>query len=150
MVMPSFPAATHGDPRTVQNPLQPYETIRNAIDGLTVQEPDHMYYIDEVVGSQTWISEPTAGNEPLKHTITSKGVNLRHPDNWRPYTVRELACLQGFPRDYEFIGGLTRKKQPNDGLTEKKRQFGNAVPPTMAKALLDEIIPSLRQADGLE
>jgi DNA (cytosine-5)-methyltransferase 1 len=46
-----------------------------------------------------------------------------HPDQDRLCTVREMALLQGFPRDYEFV---------SSSLTNLYRHVGDAVPPLVA------------------
>ena len=53
-------------------------------------------------------------------------------------TVREAACLQGFPPDYEFRGDLPATK----------KQVANAVPPPVAKAILEEVKRSLMRTDA--
>jgi DNA (cytosine-5)-methyltransferase 1 len=45
-----------------------------------------------------------------------------HPEQDRLLTVREMALLQGFPKDYQFVGSLSFKY----------RQIGDAVPPSIA------------------
>jgi DNA (cytosine-5)-methyltransferase 1 len=46
-----------------------------------------------------------------------------HPEQDRLCTVREMALLQGFPRDYEFV---------SSSLTNLYRHVGDAVPPMIA------------------
>ena len=63
-----------------------------------------------------------------------------HPDQDRLCTVRELALLQGFPRDYEFV---------STSLTNLYRHVGDAVPPLVAyqiAALVDWILGGTRPA----
>jgi len=60
-----------------------------------------------------------------------------HPEQHRGLTVREAALLQGFPSDYNFLGGFD----------SKFRQIGNAVPPTFAAALAAHIANTI---NGLE
>ena len=52
-----------------------------------------------------------------------------HPDEVRPFTVREYARIQSFPDDWEFMGGIT----------SKYRQIGNAVPVKVAEAIGCEV-----------
>ena len=61
-----------------------------------------------------------------------------HPSGQRDLTLREFACLQGFPLEHIF--------------TEKgvKRQIGNAVPPIVGKLLMEAVKEALLEADGLK
>lgn len=45
-----------------------------------------------------------------------------HPEETRPFTVREYARIQSFPDNWEFSGGIT----------SQYKQIGNAVPVTLA------------------
>ncbi|USK86153.1 DNA cytosine methyltransferase [Peribacillus asahii] len=69
----------------------------------------------------------TNPNKPSP-TITARGdhkggaVINHHPNNHRRLSVREVAIIQSFPLDYEFIGSTT----------SCYRQIGNAVPPLLA------------------
>lgn len=54
------------------------------------------------------------------------GLDLRY----RMLQPRELAAAQGFPPDYEFAGNKT----------ETTEQIGNAVPVTLARALIREVL----------
>ena len=64
-------------------------------------------------------------------TVTGRGdskggvVVLHHPNNKRRMSVRELATVQSFPLDFEFLGGNS----------SAYRQIGNAVPPKLAYAI---------------
>jgi DNA (cytosine-5)-methyltransferase 1 len=79
------------------------------------------------------------GDAPLKYTITcSGGVGNYHPSGKRDFTLREFACLQGFPLEHKFAGNAV------------KRQIGNAVPPCAAKAFYDEIIRHMKKMDGVQ
>jgi len=50
-----------------------------------------------------------------------------HPDQNRLLSVREMALIQGFPRDYLFEGSLA----------SKYRQIGDAVPPLISSMISD-------------
>lgn len=60
-----------------------------------------------------------------------------HPGGLRPFTPRELACLQTFPVTHDFAGSVF----------QKKKQIGNAVPPVLAEALLREVKRAMEKAD---
>lgn len=55
--------------------------------------------------------------------ISISNGRFGHPDQNRAISVREAACLQTFPLDFLFFGGLT----------SMSRQIGNAVPPLLAR-----------------
>lgn len=57
-----------------------------------------------------------------------------HYNGYRCITVREAACLQSFPMDYEFHGTLA----------QQYAQIGNAVPIELATAVAQSIKVSLR------
>lgn len=59
-----------------------------------------------------------------------------HPDEPRPFTIREYARIQTFPDDWEFSGSLSAQY----------RQIGNAVPINLASALGDSIIRCLQNS----
>jgi DNA (cytosine-5)-methyltransferase 1 len=74
-------------------------------------------------------------------TVTRSGYrDFIHPKENRMLTVRELACLQTFPIDWEFVG--TRLDSYSSKRVVSMTQFGqvgNAVPPLFAKAIADSI-----------
>lgn len=57
--------------------------------------------------------------------VTPSCGRYLHPWANRAITLREAACLQSFPVDYEFKGGVTAVEA----------QIGNAVPPRLAEAV---------------
>ena len=50
---------------------------------------------------------------------------MHHPSNKRRLTCREMAYIQGFPIDFEFIGSMT----------SVYRQIANALPSPVAEAV---------------
>lgn len=69
--------------------------------------------------------------------MTTSGGQNYHPSGKRDLTLREYACLQGFPLDHVFSG------------KHVKKQIGNAVPPCIAKVLFESIRKDLERADGV-
>jgi site-specific DNA-cytosine methylase len=74
-------------------------------------------------------------------TVTRSGYrDFIHPYEDRMLTVRELACLQTFPLDWEFVG--TRLDSYSSKRIVTMTQFGqvgNAVPPLLANAVANAI-----------
>jgi len=56
--------------------------------------------------------------------ISYSNGRFGHPEQDRAISVREAACLQTFPVNYQFSGSVS----------SRARQIGNAVPPKMAEA----------------
>lgn len=72
-------------------------------------------------------------------TIMSQADEYIHPLENRGLTIREMASLQSFPLDFEFLGkratgGLKRRTE-----IPQMTQVGNAVPPLLAKAIALEL-----------
>lgn len=53
-----------------------------------------------------------------------------HPVDTRTLSIREVARIQGFPDDYEFVGSFT----------DQAGQLGNAVPPLLAHQIVMQIL----------
>lgn len=80
------------------------------------------------------------------YTITTKfneattGAFI-HPKQARTITLREAARLQSFPDRFVFSGSAAQVRQ----------QIGNAVPPLLAKAIAEAILPAvMKDAFGIE
>ncbi len=80
-------------------------------------------------------------------TVTRSGYrDFIHPFENRMLTVRELACLQTFPIDWEFLG--TRLDSYSSKRVVTMTQFGqvgNAVPPILAEAIAESIMEQFFQ-----
>jgi DNA (cytosine-5)-methyltransferase 1 len=79
-------------------------------------------------GGRTGMARRISWDEPcltLTCSPSQKQTERCHPEETRPFTVREYARIQTFPDDWEFVGGLG----------EKYKQIGNAVPVRLAYKL---------------
>jgi len=56
--------------------------------------------------------------------------DMKHPDLPRQITIRERACLQSFPDDFNFVGGITSQRD----------QIGNAVPIKLATCIARQVL----------
>ena len=74
-------------------------------------------------------------------TVTRSGYrDFIHPYEDRMLTVRELACLQTFPVDYEIKGvRLDSYSSKRKTTMTQFGQVGNAVPPLLARTIACEI-----------
>ena len=85
------------------------------------------------------MKDPTA-TDWLKtlHAKAVKGRNIssvKVPTFMRRITVSEAAALQGFPKDFKFLGSRC----------DKYRQIGNSVPPPLAEAIAREVVKAMRR-----
>lgn len=117
---------------------------------LTAHSPSTLEKIKKVpIGGKLADVEQTFGStyrrlDPAKPspTVTRSGYrDFIHPYEDRMLTVRELACLQTFPLDWEFKGVRL------DSYSSKRKtqmtqfgQVGNAVPPVLAEAIANAIM----------
>lgn len=69
------------------------------------------------------------GNKPSPTLVPGHSNFPVHPVQHRSITVREAACITGFPMNYIFFGSHTKRCE----------QVGNAVPPPLAKAIAHSI-----------
>lgn len=86
-------------------------------------------------GGKRGMARRMSWNEPCLTLTTSpsqKQTERCHPDEVRPFTVREYARIQTFPDEWQFNGGLT----------SQYKQIGNAVPVKLAECMGKEIIKS--------
>lgn len=77
-------------------------------------------------GGKTGIARRIGWDEPcltLTCSPAQKQTERCHPEETRPFTVREYARIQTFPDDWEFAGSLA----------QQYKQIGNAVPVNLGK-----------------
>ena len=94
-------------------------------------------------GGKTGIARRIAWDEPsltLTCSPAQKQTERCHPDETRPFTVREYARIQTFPDNWEFEGSMTNQY----------KQIGNAVPVNLAFALGKSLVALLDEIKKVE
>lgn len=89
-------------------------------------------------GGKTGMARRISWDEPcltLTCAPAQKQTERCHPDETRPFTVREYARIQTFPDDWQFAGAQT----------SQYAQIGNAVPVNLAEAIGHSIVRVLNQ-----
>ncbi|KAG6360961.1 hypothetical protein INS49_012029 [Diaporthe citri] len=129
----SWPTATHssnptGDQRT-------FMTEEDAISRLTLEL--HSLHHPESLRFRTMDWKVRDADKPMDTPISSNGSVYYHPDGERDFTLRELACIQGFPTYHQFEGSYIKK------------QIGNAFPPSVAMAFYQCLRQHLEEADAI-
>ncbi|HEY9124379.1 MAG TPA: DNA (cytosine-5-)-methyltransferase, partial [Bacteroidales bacterium] len=84
-------------------------------------------------GGKTGMARRMSWSEPsltLTCSPAQKQTERCHPDETRPFTVREYARIQTFPDDWSFSGSIS----------QQYKQIGNAVPVNFAKEIGYSII----------
>ncbi|RFU29375.1 hypothetical protein B7463_g6978, partial [Scytalidium lignicola] len=127
-ILPKMPPPTHSE--NGENGLKPLVTVNETLRSIPQNAPDH--HPDAV---PQYSRRPWDANVILPRAMTCHGGQNYHPSGTRDLTHREYACLQGFPHNHVFRG------------SHKKRQIGNAVPPSIAKVLFESIKSQLDEAD---
>lgn len=132
----TFPVPTHN--KNGDNGLQIWVSVSEALKGLPDPDmpnniPNHTYskYKLNING---YIGHRLLDPDKPAPTVTARGDNkggvviLPHPNGMRRMSCRELASIQSFPVDFEFVG-------TNSSIY---RQIGNAVPPLLAYVIANE------------
>ncbi len=78
----------------------------------------------------SWTIEAHIGKDTYRHIYPSRE---EEPEPPRTISVREAARLQSFPDRFRFLGAFTRQFY----------HVGNAVPPLLAKAVAEAILPGI-------
>lgn len=84
-----------------------------------------------VAGKRYWTSLLKLHPLLPSWTIIASPGHWEGPFHWnnRRLSIRELAAIQTFPDDYEFIGSYY----------SQHKQIGNAVPPLLGKLVVEEL-----------
>jgi len=144
--LPRVPRPTHGESRH----LLPRQTVRDAIGDLPLPHTSSTSEM-EYAGSplfNTWYPQTVASPgdpdvvvlNPEEPSSTIRGGS-RPPFHYKPrrtpngepkyrcISLREMATLQSFPKDFKFWGNHT----------EQRKQVGNAVPVKLATAIAKSV-----------
>lgn len=94
-------------------------------------------------GGKRGIARRISWDEPSLTLTTApdmKQTERCHPEETRPFTIREYARIQSFPDEWSFFGGMT----------SQYKQIGNAVSVNLAKYVGLSIVKYLNQFYGNE
>lgn len=89
-------------------------------------------------GGKTGMARRISWDEPsltLTCSPSQKQTDRCHPEETRPFTVREYARIQTFPDDWQFSGSMS----------SQYRQIGNAVPVNMAEEIGLSVVECLNR-----
>ena len=89
-------------------------------------------------GGKTGIARRIGWDEPsltLTCSPAQKQTERCHPEETRPFTVREYARIQTFPDDWDFIGSVS----------QQYKQIGNAVPCNLGQEIGYSIVKFLNE-----
>lgn len=89
-------------------------------------------------GGKTGMARRIGWDEPsltLTCSPAQKQTERCHPDETRPFTVREYARIQTFPDDWEFAGSMA----------QQYKQIGNAVPVNLGQEVGFSVIKLLNE-----
>ncbi|WP_254438464.1 DNA (cytosine-5-)-methyltransferase [Paenibacillus sp. DCT19] len=121
--------------RTVLDLVPPGGYWRDLPDNIAMQYMGKSYYSG---GGRTGMARRLSWDEPsltLTCSPAQKQTERCHPDETRPFNVREYARIQSFPDDWVF----------DCSMNNAYKQIGNAVPVNMAKAVGLSIVNVLNQ-----
>jgi DNA (cytosine-5)-methyltransferase 1 len=88
-------------------------------------------------GGRRGMARRISWDEPcltLTCSPSQKQTERCHPEETRPFTVREEARIQSFPDDWVFCGGIG----------DQYKQIGNAVPVEMARRIGVQLVKAIR------
>jgi DNA (cytosine-5)-methyltransferase 1 len=122
--VPPSPCATYNEKKKeVLKYVKPGGCWRDLPDDVARDYMKTTYFMG---GGRTGIARRLSWDEPGLTVLCSpsqKQTERCHPDEIRPFSIRENARIQSFPDDWEFCGSLS----------QQYKQIGNAVPVNLAK-----------------
>jgi len=132
--VPPSPCATYNEKKKeVLKHVKPGGCWRDLPDDVAREYMKTTYFMG---GGRTGIARRLSWEEAgltVLCTPAQKQTERCHPDELRPFSVRENARIQSFPDDWAFEGSIA----------EQYKQVGNAVPVNMAKEVGLSIIKYL-------
>ncbi len=134
------------------SPYQPYSEKKRKVmelvppggcwvdlpEGIAKEYMGKSYYSG---GGRRGMARRIAWDEPCLTLTTSpsqKQTERCHPEETRPFTVREYARIQSFPDEWEFDGSIG----------EQYKQIGNAVPVELARRVGVQVKKALQSCRG--
>ncbi|KAI0904311.1 S-adenosyl-L-methionine-dependent methyltransferase [Ustulina deusta] len=146
--LPPFPMPTHAETgRELPAPVTLRSVLTNATLGSRNRDPLHN--VEDMLSrarKSTRFPKKPYDDRCQIGTVTTSGSERAHPSGKRDFTLRELADIQGFPREHTFVGKMT----------PISRQIGNAFPPVVVEILYrhlrkwllrqDRVVPKRRGA----
>jgi len=127
-VLPPFPS-----PSNDKYGLPPAVTLREVFKGIGSESShDPLHNVQQMLAkaraSDNFLGKPYDDRTQVG-TVTTQGSTACHPSGRRRFTLRELACIQSFPKEHKFLGTFT----------QINRQIGNAFPPAVVKILYQHL-----------
>lgn len=133
--LPPFPEPTHAQMSDMQSGVRKFATIHDEINRVKVGDDLHNLHQVKKFSPRKAPYDP----KRLAGTITTSGSTSYHPSGKRAFTLREYACLQGFPKIHRFKGTSTAIK----------RQIGNAFPSNTVEMLYRHLQKWLLEQDNV-
>jgi len=132
--VPHSPCAIYNDKKkSVLKHVKPGGCWRDLPDDIAREYMKSTYFMG---GGRTGIARRLSWDEPgltVLCTPAQKQTERCHPDELRPFSIRENARIQSFPDEWIFEGSIA----------EQYKQIGNAVPVNLAKEIGVSIIKYL-------
>jgi len=136
--VPKSECAKYNDyKKSIMNHVSPGGCWRDLPDDIAREYMKSSYNIG---GGRTGIARRLSWNEPGLTVLCSpaqKQTDRCHPEELRPFSVRENARIQSFPDDWNFCGSMA----------QQYKQIGNAVPVNLANEIGLSIIKYLKKLE---
>ena len=117
----------------VARQLQPkqFERISSLKAGQGLKDlPEHLQTKGGYSGAYGRLTKEMVSPTITRWVFHSGSGRWGHPVDKRLLTIREIARIQSFPDDFEFIGSYT----------QRAGQLGNAVPPLLAQKIVESML----------